>query len=595
MKQFFKFMFASMLGTFLTVAFSVFILLAVVGVMISSVKTTKDTTIKSKSVLLLDFQNEIPDRNSGNPLDNFDFENFETNPAVGLNEILANIKKAKNDDNISGIYLNAIFLQTGAASIEEIRDALLDFKSSGKFIYSYAEAYSQSAYYLATTADEIHINPAGYFDFKGLSMQLMFFKGAMEKLDIQPQIIRHGKFKSAIEPFVLDKMSPENRAQSERFIGTIWEHMVKGIAEQRGLSAAKLNELADKMSTTHPKDALEAGLVDKLSYEDEVISLLKEKSGLEEDDDLSLVKLSKYVRVGKKEKTESTGSTSKDKIAVVYANGEIRSGKNAKGVMGSETIAKAIRQARKDEHVKAIVLRVNSPGGSALASDVIWREVTLAKAEKPLVVSMGDVAASGGYYIACAADRIVASENTITGSIGVFGLVPNMKGFFNNKLGITIDTVKTNRHSDINTVFRPMTKSEKAIIQQVVENIYSDFISKVAEGRGMTVDQVDSIGQGRVWSGQDALKIGLIDELGGLEKAIDIAAELAEIGKNYKVKDYPENNQPFHLLLNELADNTEEALLKKEFGQQYMYYKQLHTFTQQRGIFARMPFDYLIE
>jgi protease-4 len=573
---------------------SAFLLVGIVSVVVSSVKTKEAPKVKTNTVLHLDFPYEIPDRNSGNPLDNFDFDRFEASPNLGLNEILGNIKKAKDDEHISGIFLNTVFLQTGAASVEEIRDALIDFKSSGKFVISYAEAYSQKAYYLASVADEIHLNPAGFFEFKGLSMQLMFFKGAMEKLDIEPQVIRHGKFKSAVEPFILDKMSPENRTQSEKFIGTIWDHLLEGISESRNIDIQKLNELADNMSISHPKQALEAGLIDRLSYEDEVIELLKEKAGIAADDKLSLVKLTKYSRVKHKQKGDAEKAFN-NRVAVVYALGEIRSGKSSEGVMGSETIAKAIREAREDDKVKAVVLRVNSPGGSALASDVIWRETILTKAKKPVVVSMGNVAASGGYYISCAADRIFASENTITGSIGVFGLIPNMQGFFNNKLGISIDTVKTNRHSDINTVFRPLTKTEKDIIQGIVENVYSDFTSKVAEGRNMPVTTVDSIGQGRVWSGKDALKIGLVDEMGGLEKAIAAAAELAELDEDYKVKGYPEQDQPFHLLLNEFASDAEGALLKKTFGDSYNHYKHLHSFVQQQGIFTRMPFNIIIE
>ena len=593
MKQFFKFLLASVLGMFITIFLITMITVGLIGSMFSSIEKERQEVITEHSVLYLEFDNPIPDRSSDNPLANFNFETFEPNVVMGLKEILDNIEKARHDDNIKGILLSTSFLETGFATLEEVRDALIDFKDSGKFIYSYAEIYTQPSYYLATVADEIHMNPAGYFDLKGLSAQLMFFKGTMEKLDIEPQVIRHGKYKSAIEPFVREEMSDENREQNEQLIGSIWGHLVRGIAERRNIPASTINALADGVEVSRAEAALEHRLIDKISYRDEMIAMLKEKTGTEQDEELQLVTLGRYRKVNSQVKKE--GVSGNNRIAVVYANGEIREGESRDDIMGSETIAKALKDARENKNVKAIVLRVNSPGGSALASEVIWREMALAKEQKPTVVSMGNLAASGGYYIACSANKIVASENTITGSIGVFGLIPNMKGFFNNKLGITIDTVNTNKHSDINTVFRPLTETEKNIIQEWVESVYEDFITHVAEGRGMSVERVDSLGQGRVWSGTDALNIGLIDEIGGLEKAIDIAAELADLGDNYRLKSYPEQKMPFQMLMRGLSEDVEKTALKAHFGEQWKYYDYLQNFVRQKGIFARMPFDYVIE
>ena len=583
-----------MLGTFLTLLVASAILLGVIGIIVSSSDSKDKTAIKEKSILHLDFKHPIPDRGSSDFLDNFDLNTFETKPTLGLNEILKGIEKAKNDENIEGIFLNFSYLQAGFATIEEIRDALIDFKSSGKFIHSYSESYTQRSYYLASIADEIHMNPAGYFDLKGLSAQMMFFKGSMEKLEIEPQVIRHGKFKSAVEPFILDKMSPENREQSERFVGSIWDHLVSEMSKNRDLTDDKINQLADGLKVRYTKEALAHGLIDKVSYKDEVIYNLKSKIGIDSTDKITLVSLSKYKNAVVRDKDKDMAAAFNNQVAVVYASGEIRSGKSDKEVMGSETIAKAIKKARENDKVKAVVLRVNSPGGSALASDVIWREVTLTKKEKPIIVSMGNVAASGGYYISCAADKIVASENTITGSIGVFGLIPNMQGMLNNKLGITIDTIKTNRHSDIETVFRPLTDEEKNIIQGLVENVYSDFIEKVAEGRNTTTEAVDAIGQGRVWSGKDALEIGLVDELGGLNRAIELAVEMAKL-EDYKLKEYPERkDNPVEEILNGLSNEAKASFMEGKLGKNYKYYEYMESLINQRGIFTRMPFDYIL-
>lgn len=592
MKQFFKFMFASMLGTLVTIFISIIIFFVMIGAIISSAASSgkeKIVEIDDNALLHVKLDYPIVDRASNNPFENFNFETFEAKEALSLSSILKNIKKAKDDEKIKGIYLDLSLINGGMASVEEIRNALVDFKKSGKFIVSYSETYTQKTYYLASVADEVYLNPAGIMELRGLASQLMFFKGALEKLDIEAQIIRHGKFKSAVEPFMLDKMSDSNREQTKKILNSIWGSVLTDIAESRELTIKTINNLADSVSVRDAEDAVKYGFIDKLTYKDQVFEELRAKLGTDKDDEINYVALHKYKNSKPIDKIKDE-LKNKEKIAIVYASGSIVSGKSSKEEMGSETISKAIREARLDEDVKAIVLRVNSPGGSALASDVMWREVVLAKKVKPVIVSMGDVAASGGYYISCAADKIVASEQTITGSIGVFGMIPNAQGFFNNQLGITFDTVKTNIHSDMMTIFRPLTAEEKAIIQQGVEDVYDDFITKVAEGRGISKNQVDSIGQGRVWTGKDAKEIGLVDELGGLDKAIEIAADHAKL-ENYKLVAYPKRKDPFEEFAISIAGDVETAIMKKTLGHSYKYYKQLETVKNQRGIMAKMPYE----
>ncbi len=590
MKQFFKFMFASMLGTFITLMLasilSMVIFFAMLGGIIAS--TSKDskkvTKVENNSVLHLKLDYPITDRTSDNPFENFNFETFEPANNLGLDQILKSIEKAKRDDRIEGIYLDLTSLNTGMATVEEIRNALNDFKKSKKWIISYSEIYTQKTYYLASVADKIYLNPAGIMELRGFANQLMFFKNMLEKLEIEVQIIRHGKFKSAVEPFMLERMSDSNRKQMEKILNTMWGSWLNQVSGSRKIKIDKINQLADKLDIQDAEDAKKHNFVDELMYKDELLAELGNRLKIDEGDEIQYVSLSKYAKAKVKKKK------SKNKIAVIYASGDIVSGKSTKENMGSETISQAIREARLDDNVKAIVLRVNSPGGSALASDIMWREMVLAKKTKPVVVSMGDVAASGGYYIACAADKIVASEKTITGSIGVFGVIPNMQGFFNNKMGITFDGVKTNEHGDIMTVFRPLTAEEKDIIQIGVEKIYDDFITKVADGRGMTKEQIDSIGQGRVWAGADALEIGLVDEIGGLNKAIDIAKDLAKI-ENYHIEDYPKREDPFEKFIKELSSDIESRMVKNNLGENYKYYQKMQSITKQTGVMARMAFD----
>jgi protease-4 len=543
--------------------------------------------VPANTVLRLKFDEEIPDRGSKNPFANMSFMSLKNTQTPGLDEILESLKKAKTDDNIKGLFLDLSTVSAGIATVEEIRDALLDFKKSGKFIYSYGEVYTQKAYYLASVADKIYLNPAGTIDFRGLNGSVMFYKGLLNKLDVDVQIIRHGKFKSAVEPFILDKMSEANKEQTLKYITSIWDNILEGIASSRKLTIADLNAIADSMKIQKAEDAVTCKLADKLMYKDELLAELRTKLGIGKTDKISMMSLEKYTDApNKKFKT----STSKSKIAVIYALGEIESGKGDDKTIGSEGISDAIRKARLDTNVKAIVLRVNSPGGSALASDVIWREVDLAKKTKPVVASMGVYAASGGYYISCAATKIMADPTTITGSIGVFGIVPNLQGLYNKQLGITFDNVKTNNYADFGTTSRAMTDAEKGIYQTDVETIYHNFIAHVAEGRGMTVAQVDSIGQGRVWSGTDAKKNGLVDEFGGLEKAIELAAKLAKI-TDYRLQSLPEQKEPLEQIIESLTGGSNDAMLKKELGEAYTYYQYIKEVKEMKGVQARIPYS----
>ncbi len=585
MKQFFKFLFASVLGFMIAAVICVLLFVGIIAAIVSSAGEDKDVKIETNSILHLKFNEPIVDRGIDNPLSNFDLGSFSTQGKMGLNDFLEQIEKAKTDESIKGVFLDLSVIPSGLAAIEEIRNKLLEFKTTKKFIICYSEYLSQTSYYLATVSDQIYLNPQGSLDFKGLGGELMFFKGALEKLGVEPQIIRHGKFKSAVEPFMLEKMSDENRQQTQTYLFALWNKMLDGISVSRKIPIDSLTSIADRLSIETAQDALKYKMVDKLAYRDEVLEVLKNKTAEKSVDDINLVSFDKYA----KSESKFKGFT-KDKIAVIYAVGAIEGGEGDDETIGSDRISKAIRAARLDDKIKAIVLRVNSPGGSALASEVIWREVFLAKKAKPFIVSMGNVAASGGYYIACAADTIVASPNTITGSIGVFGVLFNGQKLLNNTLGITIDTVKTNSHSDIGSAYRPLTASERDYIQHSVENVYDVFLKRVADGRKMTKAQVDSIGQGRVWSGIDAKKNGLVDVLGGLETAISIAAKKANL-KEYKLVSLPLQKDPFKEAIAQLTGDAESVFVKKELGENYKYFKSLKNITSYSGIQARMPFE----
>ena len=589
MKQFFKFMLASMTGYLLLWIVMGFIFFSIIASIASFAKKTT-VVIDNNSVLTLKLDQPIPDRTSANPLGDFDFASMQSKKAQGLDNLLSVIKRAGEDSKIKGIFLDLSDIPSGIATIEEVRNALLDFKKSNKFIYAYSEDYSQKAYYLASVSDKIFLNPQGSVTFKGLAAEMMFFKGTLEKLDVEVQIIRHGKFKSAIEPFILDKMSPANREQYQRMLDVIWKQMMDGISTERKITTDQLTKIADSLKIQVAEDAVKYKLVDKLTYRDELLDEIKTKVGEKSIDDISFVTPAKYQK-SKEGKTKFV--MGKKKIAVVYCIGQIAGGEGDEKNIGSEGISKAIREARCDSSVRAIVLRINSPGGSALASEVIWREVVLANKVKPVVVSMGDLAASGGYYIAAGATRIFAQPNTLTGSIGVFGVIPNMEKFFKNKLGITIDAVKTNKFSDYITTNRAMQPYETKMMTNQIENIYQVFIGHVAEGRKMTKAQVDSIGQGRVWSGIDGKRLGLVDEIGGMDKALAAAAKLAGL-EQYKIVTYPKYKDSFTQIIEQLTGDGTESKIKTALGENYVYYEYMANLKSQKGVQARLPFDVLI-
>ncbi len=587
MKDFFKFMFASMLGFFLTIMLLSIILFTVV-VSLVALATTEEVKTPRNCILQIRLDNPISDRSPKNPL----FVDLRAwSRRNGLTDILHNIHKAKNDNNIKGILLDVSVIQAGYSTIGEIRDALIDFKKSGKFIVSYSEFYSQGAYYLASVADRIYLQPQGMILFKGLDAEVTFIKGTLDKLDIKMQILRHGKFKSATEPLFLDKMSPENRKQWTELINNFWAKIVEGISVSRGISTVRLNQIADSLKAETPAYALKNNLVDQLAYRDELMNDLRQKLGLVNKKEINFITIEKYDNVADLHRNFSE----KDgRIAIIYATGSIDGGNGDDQSIGSERLSKAFRKAREDKKVKAIVFRINSPGGSALASDVIWREVMLTAKEKPVVASFGDVAASGGYYIACPSTKILADPTSITGSIGVFGVVPNLKGLFNNKLGITFDEAKTNVNSDYISIYKPMPPYQLNVLQAEIENIYSSFVLKVAEGRHLSEATVDSIGQGRVWSGTDARKIGLIDDFGGYERAIEVAADLAKM-KNYGLIYLPEQKEPIEEIIDRLTGNETQAILEKEMGEYYQYFQYLKEMQRMKGVQVRMPFDVSIE
>lgn len=553
----------------------------------------KKLVVKENSVLHMTLDGDIGDYTYAD----FNTTMFSLNKHFGLYDILEGLKIAKEDENIKGIYLNCDNINAGYSTVKEIRDGLADFQSSGKFIIAYAENYDKKSYYLSSVADSLFVFPTGMIDFLGLGAEITFLKGALEKLDVQMQIIRgsNNKFKSAVEPLMYEQMSPESRLQTQTYINSLWNTMLEGIAESRGVSKEKLNEAADSVYIRRSGDAVDYGMADAVMYYDEVLDLLAKKVGIAKDEKLNMVDFKAYVL--KKTRHERTLTKLEEKnIALIFAEGDIVDGKGETGQIGGNTLAEMIREARVDSTIKAVVLRVNSPGGSALASDVIWREVVLTKAKKPFIVSMGDVAASGGYYISCAATRIFAQPNTITGSIGVFGVIPYTGDMFKNKLGITFDHVTTNDHAVL-SLNRKLTEEELKIFQEGVDDIYHDFISKVAEGRGLTLAQVDSLGQGRVWAGTDALRLGLIDEYGGMEDALNYAAKEAGIEPgDMKIKIYPEKkDDDLFELLSSLENEQASFSSRSEIESQLLdIYGYLHTLNGKTSVQMRVPYLFWI-
>lgn len=584
MKSFLKYTLATITGLIITSVLFFIILLAALSTI--AISGDKPVSISDNSILVLKAGIPIPDQGSKNPYEGLDIINMTLSPAPGLNEILKNIKKASSDNKIKGILIENGVLPSGWATSGEIRKALFKFRESGKFVIAYSDyILPQEGYYLSTAADKIYLNPASSLDFKGLSGEVMFYKNALEKLGVDVQVIRHGKFKGAVEPFILDKLSEENEKQIRSYVGSIWSHVISEISLARGIPTGKLNQLADRLTGYLASGAHESGLVDGLIYRNDLIDTLKIRAGLTTKDKIMMVPMHKYTKVADPVKAPST----KNRISVIYATGSIVMGKGNESNIGGNSYSDLIRNERKDSTVKAIVLRVNSPGGNAIASDIIWKELELASKEKPVIISMGNYAASGGYYISAPGTKIFADPATITGSIGVFGLVPNTGKLMNQKLGINTQSVKTNANSDFPSVYRSMTVYEKEVMQNSIENVYSDFIQKVSEGRQMSVLLVDSIGQGRVWSGAEARKIGLVDEEGGLNDAIDAASKMAGI-ESYSIRELPQAENPLTRLLSQLSGEIHLRLLKNELGEYYNLPDQLRDIRNLSGIQARLPY-----
>ncbi|WP_291959938.1 signal peptide peptidase SppA [Maribacter sp.] len=555
-------------------------------IFVSLVSSGEDTvTVKDNSILELQLQRQISDYTGNNELDPFA---GIFNESQGLDEIIQAIEVAKNDDRIKGISINNNFIMAGLAQTQAIRRSLEDFKAEGKFIYAYADFFMQRDYYLASVADSVFINPVGVLDFKGLSTEVLYYKELQEKSGIKMEVIRHGKYKSAVEPYLENNMSEANRSQLTSLLQSLWNSMIVDISKTRSISESDLNVIADTLGGRTPEYAKRSGLIDDVVFYDEYEGKLANALMLKKDEDINYSKLDDYVKYSNKKKLKSGD----DKIAIVFAQGEILYGEGGPNIIGQGIINEALIKAREDDNVKAIVLRVNSPGGSALTSDIIWREVELAKKVKPVIVSMGNVAASGGYYIAAGANKIFAEPTTITGSIGVFGTVPNMTELADN-VGINAEQVGTNKNAVEYSLFEPMQESFKNQVQESIEETYRTFLQRVSEGRNMSMAQVDSVAQGRVWSGTEALQVGLVDELGNLDDAIDAAAEMAELS-SYGIKKFPKYKSGFERFMEDLEGasmQVKQNLLKDEIGDDaYKVLKELQSFKEQKGIQARMPF-----
>ncbi|MDH4057629.1 MAG: signal peptide peptidase SppA [Cyclobacteriaceae bacterium] len=580
--NFLKTFFASFLAMVVFSGLSLVLVIMIFGMLAADEKVI----VGNKSVLHLKLDALITEQEVEDPFAGLPIFGNEI-PKIGLLKLKETIRYAKGDPKIEGIFLNVSYPMTGFSSIEEIRESITDFRESGKWVVAYADVMSEQAYYLASAADKVYLNPEGEVEFNGLTVEVTFFKRLFDKLDIKPEIFRVGDFKSAVEPFMLEKMSPENRIQLTDLINSIYDHVLEGISSSRNIPMEKLKEISDNMLAQNGSLAVQYGLVDSLLYYDEVLGKLRERLSLEESAKV------KFVRLGKYAKSIEAAKSNPDEIAVIVADGTIMPGQGGDGVVGSDTFAEEMRKARLNKKVKAIVVRVNSPGGAFQASDIMWREVSLAAREKPVIGSMSDYAASGGYYLAMACDTIVAQPHTITGSIGVFSVLFDASGFLNNKIGITFDEVNTGKYGEMVTISRPLTTAEKNVWQRRTDAIYETFTTKAAEGRGMDVEDLKKVASGRVWTGSQAQSRGLVDILGGYNDAIEIAAKVAGID-TYSVKLYPRQKPFFEQLMSQLADNARINSLQKEMGEHYSYYEQWLKLKRLEGPQTRMPFELLI-
>jgi protease-4 len=582
MKDFFKSLFASILGCSIVIGIFCFLFFIMLAAM--SFSSEENFNLKDNTVLTIKLDGVLTDRvMETNPL--LELLGESTNE-IGLDDILSSIKKAKENDKIKGIYINAGMFSASSASLKEIRDALIDFKDSGKFIVSYADTYLQGCYYLSSVSDKVVVNPQGNLDLHGLSASPTFYKGLLEKLGIEMQIFKVGTFKSAVEPFMLDEMSDANREQVTSYISDVWHTMTDGISESRNISIEKLNELADTMPLlSSPDFYVESELVDTLMYEADMNKYLAQFAGLEDEKKLNKASVKNMTSVPYTKPDRSQNTI----IAVLYAQGNITDGSGNDGITNKRYV-KEIEKLKDNDKVKAVVFRVNSGGGSAYASEQIWKAITDLKEKKPVVVSMGDLAASGGYYISCNASKIYAQPNTLTGSIGIFGMFPNFQGL-TKKVGLTFDNVKTNKFADFGDLTRPMNNEEKAVLQSYIERGYDLFLTRCSDGRGIAKDSLDMIAQGRVWTGNQALELGLVDAIGGIDNAIAEAAKLAELD-NYSLRSFPQKFDFLQsLLINQKEELTNRAL-KEYLGNDYHIFQTLKEIKDQDFMQARIPYDF---
>lgn len=584
MKDFFKFTLATITGIILTSIVMFVISIIVVFSMLSSTET--ETVVKKNSIMMLDLNGSLVERTS----DNIFKELFDKEDSTyGLDDILASIKKAKENDDIKGIYIQATSLNANFASLQEIRDALNDFKKSGKFIVAYSDNYTQGMYYLSSVANKVLLNPKGAIEWRGLASQPLFLKGLLEKLGIEMQVFRVGTYKAAVERFSATEMSPANREQVTAYITSIWNEIITDVAASRKISVDSLNNYANRMLMFYPAEqTVKSGMADTLIYKNDVRDYLKQLAKIDKDDDLAVLGLDEMINVKKNTPKDKSGNI----IAVYYAFGEIDGGSSSTdedGIISNEVI-KDLRKLKEDKDVKAVVLRVNSPGGSAFGSEQIWEAVCQLKKEKPVIVSMGDYAASGGYYISCAADTIVAEPTTLTGSIGIFGLIPNAKGL-TDKLGLSFDVVKTHKFADFGNIMRGMNTDEQTLLQMYINQGYDLFVSRCAEGRKMSKNEIEKIAEGRVWTGEAAKKIGLVDLLGGIDKALEIAVKKAKV-EGYTVVGYPDRKNVLQELLNSKPGNyIESRMLKSQLGDYYNGFSMLKNLEKADFMQARVPFE----
>lgn len=588
MKDFFKFTLATVTGIILSSIVLFIIGIVTVFGIVSSADT--ETIVKKNSVMMLDLNGTLMERSQGELEQLLSKLSGDETNVYGLDDIMASIKKAKENDNIKGIYIQATSLGTSYASLQAIRAALVDFKESGKFVVAYADAYTQGLYYLSSVADKVMLNPEGMVEWRGIASSPIFYKNLLDKLGIEMQVFKVGTYKSAVEPFISTEMSHANREQVTAFIGSIWGQIVDGVSTSRKITPDSLNAYADRMLMFYPAEtSLNSGLVDTLIYKNNVRDYLKTLVKVEEDDRLPILGLTDMMGVKKNVPKDKSGNI----VAVYYASGEITdqptSSVSEEGIVGSKVI-RDLRKLKEDDDVKAVVLRVNSPGGSAFASEQIWHAVKELKSKKPVIVSMGGYAASGGYYISSIADTIVAEPTTLTGSIGIFGMFPNAKGLA-DKIGITYDVVKTNQFADFGNLMRPLNTDEQALMQMMVTRGYDLFVNRCAEGRHMSKEAIEKVAEGRVWTGEAAKQLGLVDELGGIDKALDIAVKKAAI-EGYSVVSYPEKEGFLTSLLSSQSTNyVESKLLNSKLGSYYKDFSFLKNIEERAMIQARLPFE----